>query len=80
VLLVSVPQEAAACSWTLVICSKWRHVRPLIDVTCIFDGTERIWVLSLGFSTFFIKTLSQLACWLGSKSMMGGVQTSEPPS
>jgi hypothetical protein len=41
-------------------------------------GAERIRFLSLGFSTFFIKTSSQSGCWLGSKSMMDGAQTSEP--
>jgi hypothetical protein len=25
-LLVSIPEETAACSWTLVVCSKWTHV------------------------------------------------------
>ena len=33
--LVLVPQEAAACSWTLVVCSKWRHACPSIDGTCV---------------------------------------------
>ena len=41
-------------------------------------GAERIRFLSLGFSTFFIKTSSQSGCWLGSKSMMDGAQISEP--
>ena len=24
--LVSISEETAACSWTLVLCSKWTHV------------------------------------------------------
>ena len=27
--LVSISEETAACSWTLVLCSKWTHVKTL---------------------------------------------------
>ena len=29
--IVSISEETAACSWTLVLCSKWTHVKTFPD-------------------------------------------------